>query len=159
MILAAVGLPVLLAYILVAADMRPDLSDLRPVRSLQDSSLALIGWPDLPLRAPTNPSLRVRMLGYMMDGYRSSPDGTTVNMFILMPEAGQLFHPAHRVPDQMVEIWLTSPVTFRDRSLVWVSGVLWRTTAPAKSNRAGYAIKEANVEPASDSDIALWFRP
>jgi hypothetical protein len=159
MILAAVGLPVLLAYILVAVDMRPDLSDLKPVRSLQDSTLALIGWPDLPLRVPATSSARVRMLGYMMDGYRPLPDGATVNMFILMPEAGQLLHPAHRVPDQMVEIWLTRPVPFRDRSLVWVSGTLWRTTAPAKSNRAGYAIKDATVELASDSDIGLWFRP
>ena len=32
----------------------------------------------------------------MMDGYRPSRDGEQVSMFILLPEAGQFLHPAHR---------------------------------------------------------------
>ena len=44
-IVAAVGLPLILAYLLVAADMRNDLSELKPTAVSGDT--ALIGWPDL----------------------------------------------------------------------------------------------------------------
>lgn len=43
-IVAAVGLLLILAYLLVAADMRNDLSELKPTVS---GDTALIGWPDL----------------------------------------------------------------------------------------------------------------
>src|SRR5437868_1545894 len=47
MIIAAVGLPLFLAYVLVAADMRSDLSDLKPAQASLDQSMALVGWPGL----------------------------------------------------------------------------------------------------------------
>ncbi len=80
-------------------------------------------------------------------------------MFILLPEAGQLLHPAHRIPDQMVEIWPVYPAQFRFRSLVWAEGVLSRTTARRDSDKALYSMTSADVQPAVQSDITLWFKP
>ena len=133
-------------------DMRTDLSDLHPVKPWTDASTSLIGWQDLggPLR-------KVRMLGYMMDGYTSSPDGTKLQMFILMPEAGQLLHAAHRIPSEMVEVWLQRPVAFRFRSLIWVSGTLQSTRQEARGEKALYALREAEVEWAQNREITRWF--
>jgi hypothetical protein len=101
MIVAAVGLPVLLAWLLVAEDMRTDLTGLKPAGlkpadlkpgdlqsgDLQSAQIAgnadtrVIGWPDLdplddhPAQIRWPPQTLVKMAGYMMDG--SSPDGYT----------------------------------------------------------------------------------
>lgn len=158
----------ILAYILVAADMRSDLSDLKPSGEMPDKATALIGWPDLETAPEQLVSLEqtrwhspraARMLGYMMDGYQPSRDGAQVEMFILMPEAGQFLHPAHRIPDEMVEIWLSRPLPFQYRRLVWVSGLLARVAGRRISEKASYAMKNASVEPATQSDITRWFKP
>jgi hypothetical protein len=173
MIIAAVGLPLILAYILVAADMRSDLSDLKPAQASLDQPTALVGWPgleaaDTEKRAGRPISVeearwrsqpRVRMLGYMMDGYTPSRDGSPVEMFILLPDAGQFLHPAHRIPNQMVEIWLTHPAPFVYRRLVWVSGALARTSRRPDFEKASYAMKDAVVEPAIEREITRWFTP
>jgi hypothetical protein len=80
-------------------------------------------------------------------------------MFILLPEAGQFLHPAHRIPNQMVEIWLSHPLPFTYRRLVWVSGVLVRTPGRRNSDKSVYAIKGAAVELAVETDITRWFTP
>jgi hypothetical protein len=77
---------------------------------------------------------------------------------MLMPEAGQLLHPAHRIPDEMVEVWLKTRVPFKERSLVWVSGVL-TLTAQHGGEEASYAMRDAAIEPAIESDIKRWFKP
>ena len=78
MIICAVVLPLILAFILIAADMRTDLSDLIPSEALSDPGTALIGWRDLEIpdgqsmsleQKRWQPGRRVRMLGYMLDGY------------------------------------------------------------------------------------------
>ena len=96
------------------------------------------------------------MLGYMMDGYRPVPDGAPVAMFVLMPEAGHLFHPAHRIPDEMVEVWLAegASVAYKDRDMVWVEGLLRRS-----EGRAAYAMTNAFVARADERAIAQWFAP
>jgi hypothetical protein len=104
------------------------------------------------------------MLGYMMDGHmmdgqRSSRDGEQVNMFILLPEAGQFLHPAHRIPDRMVEVHPPYAIVFRNRQLVWASGTLNRTFARRGDEKAAYAMSDAEVTPASDRDIGKWFHP
>jgi hypothetical protein len=168
MIIAAIVLPMIPAYILVAADMRSDLSDLKPARALADKATALIGWPDLETGREQLVSVEqtrrhspwaARMLGYMMDGYEPSRDGAQVEMFILMPEAGQFLHPAHRIPGEMVEIWLSSPSPFQYRRMVWVSGVLARTPGRRDPDKASYVMKAASVEPAAQSDLTRWFKP
>ncbi len=87
MILCAVTFPLVLAYILVAADMRTDLSDLMPSEALADPSMALVGWEDLEIprgksasleQSRWQPERRVRMLGYMMDADKPARDGAPV---------------------------------------------------------------------------------
>jgi hypothetical protein len=161
MIMGAVGLPVLLACMLVAEDMRTDLSDLKPVARAQ----ALVGWADLdprdgnPAQTRWPPHTLVKMLGYMMDGYSPSADGSEVRMFVLMPEAGHFLHPAHRIPEEMVEVWLNRPAWFKYRRLVWVSGVPERNSSISKSDKALFAMHEALITPAADPEIAQWFTP
>ena len=103
------------------------------------------------------------MLGYMLDGFgngmKPTRDGVPVEMFVLTPDAGQLLHPAHRLPDQMVEIWPNRPTQFRFRSLTWVTGLLARTRARRQGDKALYAMTGAEVHPAVQSDITLWFKP
>lgn len=154
-IIAAIGLPVFLAYVLVAADMRPDLSDLKPREEQPAGTPPVIGWPHIePLLYTT-----VRMLGYMMDGYKPSRDGDPVEVFILLPDAGQLLHPAHRISDQMVEIRLRRAMAFQFRRLVWASGNLSSTGARPHSDRAAWAMTDAEVTPAGDHEITRWFTP
>jgi hypothetical protein len=182
-ILCAVVLPLILAFVLVALNMRSDLSDLMPAEALPDGAAVLIGWQDLEIpegkqvsleQTRSRPERRVRMLGYMMDSYgmdgrTPSPDGSPVSMFVLMPEAGHMLHPAHRIPDQMVEVWPASPVPFRFRSLVWSTGNLARTRGPhgwhderpqgRQEEGPLYSMAAADVQPALQSDITLWFKP
>jgi hypothetical protein len=169
MIVSAVVLPLILAFILVGADMRSDLSDLIPREALPDQSAVLIGWSDLQIPEGRSVSLeqmrsesqrRVRMLGYMMDGYadpghKPSPDNAPVRMFVLLPEAGQILHPAHRICDQMVEIWLAQSAPFKYRSLVWATGELARAHGHRGADQALYLMTAAELKPAIQSDITL----
>jgi hypothetical protein len=168
LIIAAVLGPLLLTYLLIAVDMRSELSELRPRQATSDDGAALVSWKDLETnneagrqRNPELPAGRARMLGYMMDGYQPVRDGTDVKMFILMPEAGQLLHPAHRLPDEMVEVWLADDrsIPYLDRNLVWVEGKLQRVRQKSRDGLASYAIREAAVERASERDITRWFAP
>jgi len=83
---AIVGL-CLLTCLLIAADMRIDLSELEPKRAGTEAGASLVGWATLDSEKPADlPRGKVRMLGYRMDGYQAVPDGTPVKMFMLMPD-------------------------------------------------------------------------
>jgi len=157
--MASVALPLTIELVLLTADMRVDLSDMKPAQAMPARDIPLIGWQDLLTEAQQgHGKSRVRMLGYMMDGYTSIRDGESVEMFMLMPDAGQFLHPAHRIPEEMVEVWLKTRVPFKERSLVWVSGVL--TLTPRQSGEhASYAMRNTLVEPAFESDLKRWFKP
>jgi hypothetical protein len=156
LVLAAVALPVMLAYILVAADIRSDLSELKASLPNGSEGTELVGWADLERRRGDG---RARMIGYMMDIYKPSPDGVQVSTFVLMPEAGQWLHPAHRIPDEMVEVHMVHPVPFKNRELVWVTGRLDRAFGVSGGDRAAWMLTDALVEPASDREITRWFTP
>jgi hypothetical protein len=147
----------ILAVALVAMDMRADLSDLKPASEVDDRGAVPVGWPDLKERGEV--SVRVRMIGYMMDEDPSPRDGTPVNSFILLPEAGQFLHPAHRIPNESVVVWATKPVVYRYRQLVWASGALNRTIGRSRDAEPAYALVSADVMPAAEHDIRRWFRP
>lgn len=147
----------LLAVALVGMDMRSDLSELKSTGEMDDKGAVPVGWPDLEQRHD-GPG-RVRMIGYMMDGYQPSRDGATVDMFVLLPEAGQFLHPAHRMPNQMVDVHPSHQVVFRYRDLVWASGTLTRTIGIPGAERAAYALTAAEVNPAAERDIGKWFHP
>jgi hypothetical protein len=164
MIVVALGLTLTLAFILIGVDIRSDLSDLKPMQAMADQAKPLIGWPDLEIKdgRPASAELsgrRIRMLGYMMDGYKPSPDGAQVKMFILMPEAGHFLHPAHRIPNEMVEIWLRLPAPFKYRSLVRATGLLARNPSGHDCDKASYVMQDAETEPALERDITRWFKP
>jgi hypothetical protein len=150
---------------LVAEDMRSDLADLKPTQSVVSLGLPVIGWPDLDPRdghaAQTRwpPQSMIKMLGYMMDGYTPTRDGEPVHMFILMPDAGHFLHPAHRVPEEMVEVWLNRPVWFKYRRLVWVSGMLTRVVQKQDAGKALFSMRDALAVPAADPEIPRWFVP
>ena len=147
----------LLAVAFVGMDMRSDLSELKSAGQVDDKGVVPVGWPDLARQHER--AGRVRMIGYMMDGYRPSRDGEMVDMFVLLPEAGQLLHPAHRIPNQMVEVHPSHPVVFHYRDLVWATGILNRTMGSSGDEKAAYAMVAAEVTPASERDIGKWFHP
>jgi len=152
----------------VALDMREDLSELSSSGRMDNWGAVPVGWPELEGRRGPVTSVasvrwdgqrRVRMIGYMMDGYRATRDGAHVDLFILLSEAGQFMHPAHRIPNQMVEVRPRRPVVFQYRELVWASGTLTRTIGSSAGEKAAYAMSDADVDPAKEPDIAKWFHP
>jgi hypothetical protein len=177
-ILCSVTLPLILAFLLVGADMRNNLSELKPLKPAIDGTTLLLGWQELEsgaMESALSPSPRwdirpqVRMLGYMMDGDEPFREGAAVRTFLLLPDAGHILHPAHRDPDQMVKVTLTTPSVFHYRRLVWVSGTFGRTGKPARSvagdasrhqtGEAMYEITNGAVSFASDAEIVRWFEP
>lgn len=157
--------PLLLAGYLVSLDLRPDLSDL----SARKGNVGIVAWPDLMVgadlrRSKARPRLpdsstKVRMMGYMMDGERSVPDGALVSSFILMSDAGQLFHPAHLEPSHMVNVSLEHPVAFQYRKLVSVSGYLRRINNRPRYGESAWQMVNADLQPASSNLILDWFEP
>jgi len=161
MVVVAVLGPVMLAYILIAVDMRSDLSGIRARLAGMTDGSTIVGWGDLehdPDRFRMAAG-RSRMLGYMMDGYAPVPDGRFVDSFVLMPEAGQLLHPAHRVPDEMVEVRLAPghSVPYADRSLIWATGSLQRVTGIGPAGAAAWMLSDASVQRAEPRDALRWF--
>ena len=169
LILFSLGAPMLLVAFLISLDTRPDLSDCQPKIEHTTSDPILVGWPSLGRpdyfsksrnyenSFPKN-GTAVKMLGYMMDGYKFVGDGVPVTMFVLMPSAGHFLHPAHRNPDEMVEVWpKPGCVFFKNRELVWTSGTFESVPGPPREERAQYALHNASVTPASYEDIANWF--
>jgi hypothetical protein len=156
-IIVALAFPMLLAAALVAMDMRSDLSELKPTEQPDDKGAMPVGWPDLARQ--NEGTGRIRMIGYMMDGYQPFREGATVDMFVLLPEAGQFLHPAHRIPNQMVEVHPSHPVVFHNRDLVWATGILNRTMSNHGSDKAAYAMIAAEVTPATERDVVKWFHP
>ena len=62
----------------------------------------------------------------MTDGNRPIAKGEIVRDFVLLPDRGNLVHPAHRFGDQMIAIHLREgdAVSFSPMALVWVWGTL-----------------------------------
>jgi hypothetical protein len=147
----------ILATALMAMDMRVDLSELKSSGWEHKNSATLVAWPQLRERGEI--SGNVRMLGYMMDEQRPVRDGERVDTFMLMPDAGYFWHPARRTHDQIVIVWSTYPVLFRNRELVWVSGMMDRTIRESGADRPDYAMIFAQVSPAASKEIATWFQP
>ncbi len=159
-VIAAVTLPLIVLFGLIAADVRRDLSELQPKPSEVASHTRVVAWEELESANPplSDSSQPVRMLGYMIGGYTPQQNGSITSMFILVPEAGHILHPAHRHSDQMVEVWPTRPVQLHYRHLVWVSGKLTRRNRAVAREVASYSMTNAEVEPAPESEIDRWFQ-
>jgi hypothetical protein len=158
----AVCLPV---AIVISRPTPPDLFDLVP-KIDQSGGYVLLAWPDLErARAALSTSgiasgTMIRALGYMMEGDQRVRDGDDVERFILLPDVGTPAHPAHRFGDQMIDVRLApgGRVRFSEKHLVWVSGKLQSLTGNPSGPRPLYLLENADVEPATQTDIARYFR-
>lgn len=166
MVLAAsICLPNVVSIVLITNAARQDLSDLTPAISHADQYL-MLAWPDLErarhaMSAGAIPSgTMIRALGYLMDGERPVRDGERVQGFVLLPDAGNPVHPAHRFGDQMIDVRLEAgnEVRFSGRSLVWVWGRLRMLAGDPSGHKALYILENARSEPANEADIPKYFK-
>lgn len=161
-VLAASLAPALVFTIGIAVTLQPDLSDLSPIRS-ENGDAVLLDWSSL-LREDHSPALRsgveVRALGYMMDGERVPHEGEPVREFYLLPDAGHLFHPAHRDADQMIAVHLADGVRvrFSSRALVWAWGSLQSLPGDADGPKPLYTLERAHVQPADKGEIRRYYQ-
>jgi hypothetical protein len=161
------GVPILGTIYVTASTSEPDLSDLSPINQRADNYL-ILNWPALlqdqahGLNTGTAiPSgAEVQALGYMMKSDRSAGKEQWVQDFVLLPEAGNLLHPAHRIRDQMIAVHLVdgNRVHFAPRTLVWVWGNFRASGGLGPRSEALYVIERARAKPADMSDIQRYFK-
>jgi hypothetical protein len=150
--------PVLATLLAIVSTTEPDLSDLTPIRQIP-GQYALLNWFALRQGRLSSES-SVQALGYMVESDRSPHSGDWVRDFVLLPEAGNLLHPAHRIPDEMIAVRLREgeKIQFSPRRLVWV----WGTFRVSPGDPAGlqplYDLDRARVQLADKSDIPKYFR-
>lgn len=119
----------------------------------------LLNWFDLR-QGQFSATASVQALGYMLESDRSFKTGDWVKDFVLLPEAGNLLHQAHRIPDQMIAVRLHDgeQIQFAPRSLVWV----WGTFRASPGDPAGllplYHLDQARAKRADKSEIPQYFR-
>ena len=94
----------------------------------------------------------------MLEGRSPAARGTWVRDFVLLPEAGNLIHPAQRIPDQMIAVHLADRILFDPRALVWVWGNLERSQGSAADFEALYTLRNARAKTAYPGDIRRYFK-
>jgi hypothetical protein len=164
LVLSAGLVPALAFMIGIAATLRPDLSDLSSIRSAEGGAVVL-NWPSLvregggPNAGPRT-GVDVRALGYMMESDRVPRDGEWVREFYLLPDAGNMFHPAHRDGDQMIAVQLADDarVRFSQGELVWVWGSFRSLPGEDEESKPFYTLERAHARRADESEIRRYFR-
>lgn len=161
------GVPILGTIYVTASTSEPDLSDLSPINEragnylvlnwsalLQDQAHGLNTGPVIPRGA------EVQALGYMMKSDRSAGKDHWVQDFVLLPEAGNLLHPAHRIRDQMIAVHLENGtrIQFAPRALVWVCGNFQTSAGLGPRSEALYVIERARAKVADRADMQRYFR-
>ena len=163
--LIAIGLAAVFPALFMTRRAGPDLFDLTPTAARIDG-YTLVAWHDLErLRGALKtggPSTGspTRVLGYMMDDEKPIRDGTQVNRFVLLPDAGSAVHPAHRFGDQMIGVQLRtgSAILFKQGRLVWVWGT-WKVLAGnSTGDKPLYQVQDSHVENADKAEIGKYFR-
>jgi hypothetical protein len=152
----------------ITSTTQPDLSELSPLQA-QTSEYAVLAWSSLlrghskalNARSTIFPGASIQALGYMMDGARPIHAGQPTKSFVLLPDAGQLLHPAHRFGDQMIAVHLRAgdTIKFSPRALVWVWGTLQSSPGDPVGSEPLYALGDARAELASKADVQKYFRP
>jgi len=157
LVIVVTVVPVAGTVFVVFASTQPNLSGLTPIRGPQEN-YSLLNWSSLGRDSPLNKAVQV--LGYMMDGERPLRDGEWVQDFVLLPEAGNLLHPAHRFGDQMIAVHLNndSRVHFSPGSLVWVWGMFRESRGDPGGTALHYTLEKASARPADKSDIGKYFK-
>jgi hypothetical protein len=168
LLLIGVGItiPVAGALLAISVTTRPDLSDLVPIKS-SEGNYILLHWSallrdhphSLDAGSPLVTGAPVEALGYMVESDPASGEGEWVRSFILLPDAGNLLHPAHRFGDQMIAVQLEpdARVRFSFRALVWVWGTFRASAGDAAGPRPLYTLERARVQPANKDEIRKYF--
>jgi len=162
------GVPILGTIFVTASTSEPDLSELAPI-SDSSAGYTVLSWSALlqdhpPELAKTKITIaagtNVQALGYMLDGDRPISKGEWVTEFMLLPEAGNLMHPAHRIRDQMIAIHLEDGkgIQFSPRALTWVWGSFGVSSQPSVRSKPLYTFERARVKPADRADIKRYFK-
>jgi hypothetical protein len=168
LVLVIACVPVLGAVWAITSTSQPDLSDLSPLK-LQSGEYPLLGWSTLlrdhshalNAQAAIFSGASIQALGYMMEGAQPIAAGQPTKSFVLLPDAGNLLHPAHRFGDQMIAVHLreSDPIKFSPRALVWVWGTLRTSPGDPAGDEPLYALYNAHAELAPKTDIRKYFRP
>jgi len=97
----------------------------------------------------------------MMEGAQPIAPGQPTKSFVLLPDAGNLLHPAHRFGDQMIAVHLreSDTIKFSPRALVWVWGKLRTSPGDPAGGEPLYGLDNARAELAPKTDIRKYFRP
>ena len=150
-----------------ASTSEPDLSDLTPITQRAGKYLVL-DWSALlqnetrvlKTGTVTPAGAEVQALGYMMETDRSTSKDKWVHDFVLLPEAGNLMHPAHRIRDQMIAVHLEhdTRIQFSPRALVWAWGNLQAPAGLGPRSEALYMLERARAKPAEKADIQKYFK-
>lgn len=164
-VVAAILLPAVGALLWISATARPDLFDLVPVDSHSDGYV-LLAWPALERgRQALNageigPGTPIRALGYMMEDHQPIREGEPIEDFVLSPDVGNAWHPAHRFGDEMIRVQLDGgkAVRFFERQLVWVWGTLRLLPGDPAGHEPLYVLEHARSEPASQDEVRRFFR-
>ena len=159
--------PVIGTVLTVVLTTEPDLSDLVPAKK-QIGEYVILDWSGLRQVTPdplnsASASLSgtaVRALGYMVDGNTAVHTGDLVPDFFLLPDAGNLLHPAHRFGDQIIGVHLRDGdrVPFSPRRLVWVWGKFRASPGDPSGPTPLYYLESAQTQIADRTDIAWYFQ-
>jgi len=162
------GVPILGTIFVTTSTSERDLSELTPINDHAGSYLVL-NWSVLlqdhaPYRGKASAEIaagtEVQVLGYMFDGGRPVSKGEWMSEFVLLPEAGNLLHPAHRIRDQMIVIHLDGGqrVQFSPRALTWVSGTFGVSPQPSVRSKPLYTLERARAKLADGADVQRYFK-
>jgi hypothetical protein len=151
----------------ISATSRPDLSDLVPMGNSAGNDV-ILNWSTLlrdhphALDAHSWPfaGAPVQALGYMAEGDYACVEGHRVQDFVLLPDAGNVLHPAHRFGDQMIAVHLPrdARVQFRSRALVWVWGTFRACAGDPVGPKPLYTLEHARVQPAETEQIRKYYK-
>ena len=165
LIITIMCVPLLGTVLAIVSTTEPDLSDLMPSEKQVDEYIVL-PWRELlqPTRNELNTAATVldgasvRVLGYMGD--KAIRAGALVQDFVLLPDAGNLLHPAHRFGDQMIGVRLreSDRVPFSTRQLYWVWGTFRASPGDPSGPRPLYHLEGARVRAAELTDIRAYFQ-
>ena len=172
LILFIVSVPLLGTVAVVMSTGDTDLSDLSPSREASSDGDLILGWPSLRRGGPhvmvtagRGPAAfngaAVRVLGYMSEADHPIAKGERVRDFVLLPDCGNLLHPAHRLGDQMIAVHFRNAdaVMFSPKVLVWVSGTLQLVPGDPAGARPLYSLEEAWSQVADAADVHKYFGP
>ena len=167
LVVLVAGVPILGTIFVTASTSEPDLSDLTPITQRSGRYLVL-DWSALlqnearvlKTRTVIPAGAEVQALGYMMETDQPIGKGKWVHDFVLLPEAGNLMHPAHRMRDQMIAVHLehNTRIQFSPRALVWAWGNLQASAGLGPRSEALYMLEGARSKPADKADIQRYFK-